>query len=155
MSVKVVRYISISCLVILAAWILGADRTAGQRVCCQGDQWLNWSLEQRNNFVYGYFVGYNHGYMMGCSHGTEDWPKPAKPGFENIPINKCLEQALDFSKGTEHYAKSITEFYKQYPQDRDIYFDEVLEQLGKGLTLEQIHDYPFWRRGRPPAFCPP
>jgi hypothetical protein len=48
--------------------------------------------------------------------------------------------------GSDYFIKEMTEFYKQYPQDRNLYLDEVLEQLAKGLTIEQIHNYPFFRR---------
>jgi len=52
---------------------------------------------------------------------------------------------------TERVAKSITDFYKRYPEDRDVSIREVIEQLRKGLTLEQIHTYPFWRHQAPKA----
>jgi hypothetical protein len=52
---------------------------------------------------------------------------------------------------TSQTVKSITDFYTRYPEDRDIYIREVIEQLRKGLTLEQIHNYPFWRHQAPKA----
>jgi hypothetical protein len=52
---------------------------------------------------------------------------------------------------TAKMVKSITDFYTWHPEDRDIYIREVTEQLRKGLTLEQIHSYPFWRHQAPQA----
>jgi len=50
------------------------------------------------------------------------------------------------SKGTTYWTQQVTDFYKTYAGDRDINVDEILEQMRNGLTLEQIHKYPFMRR---------
>lgn len=129
----------------VALSIIVAEPVSGQRECCEGDRWLKWKPAARETFVFGYALGYGEGHSNGCFQGTKGWPDRAKLDYENDPRRKCLEQQLDFSKGTDYFVKAITDFYTRYPGDRDIYINEVLEQLGKGLTLEQIHGYPFVR----------
>jgi hypothetical protein len=130
-----------------------ADRpTAGQRVCCQGqDWWLAWSQDAREKYVWGYTTGYSHAYDNACRNiGTAAAPRT--PGVnEALVADQCRQGQLDFSKGSEYLVESVTNFYKRYPGDRDLYIDEVLEQLGKGQTIEQIHEHPFWRHRKEPT----
>jgi len=130
---------------VVALSIFNSASLSAQRACCQGDWWLKWKPTARETFVFGYTLGYGNGHSNGCFQGTKGWPGRSKLDVANDPTSKCLEQIPDFSKGTDFFVKSITEFYKRYPEDRDIYVAEVLEQLGKGLTLEEIHHYPFMR----------
>ena len=115
---------------------------SGQRVCCQGDWWLKWNHDARETYVYGYTLGFSKGHLDGCKQGTKAWPHSPEAAS---PLQKCISTEPDFSKGSDYFVKSITEFYERYPKDRDIYINEVLDQLGKGLTLEQIHNQPFMR----------
>jgi hypothetical protein len=119
------------CSVVLAVWMLAASPLSAQRVCCQGDLWLKWNHSVRESYVWGYTEGYTKGNMDGCKQG------------------QCSQQQVDFSKGSDYLVRSITDFYTRYPKDRDIYIDEILDLLGKGLTLEEIHHHPFWRHKLP------
>ncbi len=118
---------------------------AAQRVCCQGDWWLGWSHDAREKYVLGYITAYTQAYGAACRKMDLEWPGPVKQGYENAPLNKCLAGQPDFSKGTDYFVNATTDFYTRYPHDRDIYPSEVLEQLGKGLSLQQIDKYPFMR----------
>ena len=141
-------------LILAAPLLLFSVRSlSGQRVCCQGDWWLKWTHDARETYVLGYTLGYSKGHGDGCQQGTKDWPAPVKGGIQNDPQRKCTKQEIDFSKGSDYFVKAITDFYKRYPEDRDIYPNEVLEQLGRGLTIEEVHNYPFWRH-HPPSQKP-
>lgn len=133
----------------LTVLMLGPNQSPAQRVCCQGDWWLKWSHEARETYVLGYMLGYSKGHADVCQQGTEDLPIPSQDGIENEPLHRCSEKEIDFSKGSDYFVKAISDFYTQYPDDRDIYPYEVLEQLGKGLTNEEIHRHPFWRHHPP------
>jgi hypothetical protein len=133
-------------LAIVALSALGATSLLGQRAWHQGDTWMKWSRESRENFVFGYTSGYSTAYGNVCRRMAIAPDVNVKPGHENLPMNVCLQGQLDFSKGTEYFVNNITEFYKQYPGDRDIYIYEVVEQLADNLSLEQIHNHPFPRR---------
>src|SRR5262249_32297966 len=135
---------------ILGAWVSG-DPISGQRVCCKGDNWLGWSTAARETYVSGFMMGYTIGHSDGCKQGTRGRPKPPTQGIENDPARKCDEQELNFSKRSDYFAKEITDFYSRYPQDRDIYPYEVLEQLGKGLSIEEIDKHPFLRHKSSPT----
>lgn len=121
----------------------------GQRVCCEGDIWLKWSPEARKTYVWGFSSGYARGYESACRKMDELWTAPPGSGPENDPLKKCLAEEMGLSKSADYYADGVTDFYSRYPGDRDISIEEVVEQLAKGLTVEQIHRYPFWRHSPP------
>lgn len=102
---------------IIASTPLRADR--GWR---QGDMWLKWNDQARAAYVLGYFEARSQLQGRGCRLAPDRWA-----GGVNI----------------EQVAASVTTFYARYPEDRDIYIWEVIEQFGRGLTIEQIHSYPF------------
>jgi hypothetical protein len=131
---------------ILAISTLAATSLSGQRAWHQGDTWMKWTRESRENFVFGYISGYSTAYGNVCRRMAIAPDVKPKPGSENLPMNVCLQGQLDFSKGTEYFVRNITDFYARYPGDRDIYINEVVEQLADNLTLEQIHNRPFPRR---------
>jgi len=131
MAIEQAKHAIFVCSVVLTAWMLAASPLSAQRVCCQGDLWLKWNHSARESYVWGYTEGYTKGNMDSCKQG------------------QCSQQQVDFSKGSDYLVRSITDFYTRYPKDRDIYIDEILDLLGKGLTLEEIHNHPFWRHKLP------
>jgi hypothetical protein len=131
---------------ILIISTLAATSLSGQRAWHQGDAWMKWSRDSRENFVFGYISGYSTAYGNVCRQMAVEPNVKVKPGYENLPMNVCLQGQLDFSKGTEYFVKNITDFYARYPGDRDIEIYEVVEQLADNLSLEQIHHHPFPRR---------
>jgi hypothetical protein len=130
MTIERPRRAFLTCSVILTVWILAASPLSGQRGWHQGDTWLKWKHDARETYVLGYFEGLTKGHGDACGQGTKGWV-----GEVN----------------TDQLVRSITDFYTEYPEDRDVYIQEVIEQLGKGLTLEQIHNHPFPRRNPPNA----
>lgn len=116
---------------------------SGQRICCEGDRWLKWHSKLRENYVWGYLEG-ARAYRRGC----HDALRALQPK-EAVDVTAiCSKHQPDFSKGSDWLSQQVTQFYKLYPRDKDIYIDEVLEQLGNGLTLKEIDKYPFWRHNR-------
>jgi hypothetical protein len=91
--------------------------------------WLKWRHDARESYVLGYFERDIDGHGDGCEPGV-------KAGAREVD--------------SDHLVKSVTDFYTRYPEDREIYIREVIGQLGRGLTLEQIHNYAFLRRRTPP-----
>lgn len=136
---------SIGCVIVFVLFVMVPATLVGQRVCCEGDMWLKWNDTHRKAFVDGYAEGYLDGFREGCQKDTADLRQEIKPGTDAKPQISCVNEGPDFSKGGLYLVKAVTDFYKRYPSDRDIYITEVLEQLGKGLTIEQIHNHPFMR----------
>ena len=118
-----------------------ASLTWAQRECCEGESWLRWSPERCDAYVSGYIQGYYGGFIDGCEQGTKHVSGPAEPGVENFPVNKCIDQKWDFTKGID-LSRDITTFYKRYPENRNLLIKEILEELGKGRSLEDIHNHP-------------
>jgi hypothetical protein len=135
--------------VALSVWILAASPLLAQRVCCQGDLWLKWKHGARESYVWGFTEGYTKGQMDGCEQGRKYSRGDIKSSHEDASEHSCPKEEHDFSKGSDYLVRAITDFYTRYPEDRDIYIDEILDLLGKGQTLEQIHNHPFWRH-KPP-----
>jgi hypothetical protein len=127
---EIAKRVLFGCCVVIAASFFFAKPLMGQRAWLQGDMWLKWSHDARESYVLGYFEG-------STADHTQSHEQNSSP------------QVLEVD--TAQMVKSITDFYTRYPEDRDIYIREVIEQLRKGLTLEQIHNYPFWRHQAPKA----
>jgi hypothetical protein len=138
------------CKIILRAvaliGLLGLVPTAAlaERTCCEGDAWLKWNQNRREAYVRGYIIGYTDGFVRACEEAASFAPRPTRPGFDNFPVNKCLDRKWNFSKGID-LSKDITAFYKRYPENRNLFFEEILEQLGQGKSLEYIHRNPPFR----------
>jgi len=118
-----------------------AQLARAQRDNSEGESWLRWSSEHRNAYVSGYIEGYYGGYAHGCQEGARNLSEPTQPGFDNFPVNKCLDRKLDFTKGID-LTKDVTTFYRRYPVNRNLFIKEILEELGKGKSLEDIHAHP-------------
>jgi hypothetical protein len=146
MTAQSVRLSLFVCFAFLATLTLVASPLRAQRICCQGDEWLKLNHQVREWYVIGYVSGYSDGHKEGCEHGLQAQSAADDPGDYR---HRCTEQQLDFSKGTDFLVKSLTDFYTKYPDARDIYIYEVLDSLGKNLTLEEIHKYPFMRHKVP------
>ena len=122
---------------------------AGQRMRDQGDIWFTWNQTERENYVYGYTSGYYHGFGNSCLRSVEDLhfnSTPPQPGPHKI----CMDGDKQFFRGNDDPVDLIDDFYTRYPDVHDISPAEVLDLIGDGLSLEQIHKYPFMRHD-PPA----
>ena len=121
---------------------------SSQRACCQGDWWLRWNHDSRETYVYGYTLGFSKGHLDGCEQAVKMFAAaPGTPG-DKSPLQKCISSEPDFSKGSDYFVRSVTEFYERYPEDRDLYLNELIDHFAAGQSLEQIHKYPFWRHRR-------
>jgi hypothetical protein len=121
----------------------------GTRVCCEGDAWLKWSDDIRQTYVGAYILGFKKGYGLGCTSAMEMLPPSTQPGVENDPHHRCLQQEPAFPPDTASMKESITQFYQRYPNDRDLYIEEIVFAVAAGSKLEQIHE-----RHHPPSARP-
>jgi hypothetical protein len=85
--------------------------------------------------------GYYGGYLHGCQEGTKHSAAPVQAGIDNFPINRCLDRKWNFAKGID-LSRDVTAFYERYPENRNLLINEVLEELGKGRLIEDIHQHP-------------
>lgn len=137
------------CYVLSAAFLLVARPISGQRNWHQGDTWLEWSHDAQESYVFGYVVGYSAGRWDGCAENGNGPARPVNPGDETDPTHQCRHRGPNFSRPTDYFMSAITDFYKRYPEDRELEIGEVLKQLGNGLTIEDVHNHPFPRHSPP------
>jgi hypothetical protein len=141
MNARTDHYIPIGRVVAVVFLSLIASLAWAQRNCCEGESWLKWSPEHRNDYVRGYIRGYYGGYFHGCQEGTKYSSGDVESRAGKSPVDECLDKKLDFTKGTE-LSKEITRFYIRYPEHRILLINEILEELGKGRSIEDIHNHP-------------
>jgi hypothetical protein len=113
-----------------------------QRRCCEGDMWVKWTEEHREDYVRGYILGHAEGYTDACYTAMKYWPSPIILSNKNNPLSKCLKEMPDFSRGPEYFANQITELYSTYPQDRILLITEALGELVNGKSIQDIHEHP-------------
>lgn len=140
-------------MLLIAATLVAvvAKITPGQRVLREGDTWLKWSHDAQEEYVWGFSAGYAAGYEKACRvmDGLSNGPEGTD--LENDPLKKCFAKEVVLSRGVGYYVDAVTDFYTRYPGNRDIMIGEVLEQLARGLTVDQVHRYPFPRHSPNPG----
>jgi hypothetical protein len=121
-----------------------------------GLQWLSWSPQERENFVYGYIQGYGRGMNEAClaADNLFEKDKPHVLGHDDVPStfpsDRCRTSVahysnvkVDLSKGPDFsaYTAVITEFYTKHSEYRDTPFSLLMETLAgtKGLTADDIY----------------
>jgi hypothetical protein len=127
-----------------------------QRRCCEGDTWMKWTEDHRDDYLRGYILGYAEGYTGACYKMTKYLHPPISLGEKNNPLSSCLAEMPDFSRGPEYFAKQITELYTTYPQDRILLVTEILVDLVSGKSIQEIHENPpFPTNGSSPSSSSP
>jgi len=122
-------------LVVLVSLVSHPEAVA-QRWCCEGNDWLHWTKTRRESYVRGFIQGYYAGCAEACEKAVN--PSPAPQGSAATHT----QHVLDFGTGTDELAHRVTEFYKRYPENRILSFEEVVIGIGLGKSLEQIHQNP-------------
>lgn len=107
-----------------------------------GDTWIIWDKAQRLAFIDGYIQGNRDGHQKGC--GTAEQLIAANAGAKKVInglLKRCLESKASFTKAPDDYEESITSFYQEYPQDREVPMRLVFQFMSdeSGKTPEQIH----------------
>lgn len=126
--------------------VVSGNTAPGQRTLREGDTWLKWSPDAQVEYVWGFAAGYGGGYEKACRLMDGLWNGPKGLDNDNDPLKKCFAKETSLSRGADYYSQKVTQFYTQYPGDRNIMIGEVLEKLAEGFSLDQIHRYPFPRR---------
>lgn len=132
--------------IILAITIIGPfaliREAQGTRVGHEGELWLKEKPEARNTYAMGYTLGFQQGVNDVCQAVASEAQNPT-------PLHGCLSQNLRVPDMSE-LARNVTQFYERYPSDRYLYITDVMHALGRGMTLEQIHQNATGGGVRPP-----
>jgi hypothetical protein len=131
-----------------------------------GQQWLSWSSSERENFVYGYILGYTFGVSEACraADGLFEKDQPHVFGYDDVPstfpsarcrasVAQYLDVKIDSSRVPDFsaYTTVITEFYTKHPEYRDSQIALLMEALvgTKGLTADDM--YRKWTTWKSPS----
>jgi hypothetical protein len=128
--------------VFITLLILCTPAIWAQRQCCEGDTWIKWTEEHREDYVRGYILGRAEGYSDACCRVADYWPSPVVLSDKNNPITRCLKKMPDFSRGPSYFAEQVTQLYTIHPEDRILLTTEILEALGHGKSIQDIHEHP-------------
>jgi hypothetical protein len=134
---KPFQYIFRTCCLGLTLGVILSSPTGGTRVGQEGEEWLKMRPEVRQVYSAAYIRGFVGGFENGCIEGTKDI-KPALRGPENEPLHKCLAQAPSLTDAGK-IGETVTTFYTRYPSDRYLYIRDIIDALGRGLSVEEIH----------------
>jgi hypothetical protein len=110
----------------------------------EGDFWMGWNHTERINFLRGMIIGYDDGYNKACTEAESITGEKQKEGtLAQDVYDECLKGQLRFLTSLENYEKVMTEFYSQYPGDRDLPLDRFVLMLSgpDHKTPEQIHQW--------------
>ncbi|MGB6265900.1 MAG: hypothetical protein WBF56_09170 [Candidatus Acidiferrales bacterium] len=108
----------------------------------QGKAWLGASKEWRRAFLNGYINGLLDGHRRGCSDYEKGTPYVLPtPMREKIPVEKCMDWGLNFSRTPEDYERLMTDYYKTYPEDSNLPILKLLDELSDNehKSLSEIH----------------
>jgi hypothetical protein len=146
-------------LLLLFGTLCGSQSRTSERVELfrhPGLQWLSWSSSERENFVYGFILGYGHGVNEACLAADHLFEKDQAHlfGHDSVPSTfpsaRCLSSIaqystvkIDLSKGADFsaYTTVITEFYTKHPEYRDSPITLLMESLvgAKTPTADDIY----------------
>jgi len=123
----------------------GRARFPEARTSKDGEIWLIWSVDRRAGFVDGYIKGRHDGHNAGCHAAFRILlPKEGVVSEPTNPIRGCSAEEEHFTKGQVlDYVDEITTFYEQYPSDRDVPLNNVLDLISdkERRTGGQIHQW--------------
>lgn len=144
MTINQKNHARVACQIALAVLTFVPGMLSAQSAVFGGDWWLKMDANRRKAYVWGFMMGYDKGYWTGCSDAIKSLPA-AVSAKDKYSARAGCEPNLRAAKD-DLLVKGVTDFYEHYPEDRDLMVHQVLEQLLKGLTPQQVHEHPFVRR---------
>ena len=110
------------------------------RTVKDGDLWIGWDKVQRLAFINGYIQGNRDGHQKGCGTAEQIVAGGVVSKVMNELVTHCLKSEA-FTKSPDNYAESITNFYQEYPQEREVPIRVLFQLMSdeSGKTPEQMH----------------
>jgi len=105
-----------------------------------GDNWLRWNKSQRDFYVTAYVQGLMLGYSRGCESAISSILPPVDGPEKVVAFNRCESHNPLSSQDSIKLVDSITEFYKEYPNERFVWASDILLKLHTGLSVKQVHE---------------
>lgn len=113
-----------------------------------GDNWLKWDKSSRLAFVIGNLRGYWDGLGAGC--GEAKILAKSLSGVSGLTEEvveqmrfRCVNKLKLSSRSFESYEEVITQFYNQYPEDKSVEVQDIMQLLAYDsddkLTPDELH----------------
>lgn len=137
-----VAFVSVTCVFVVAS--LGAMRQQNGSPVTAAELWLSWSVDAREEYVWGFLDGFQDGKRAGCTYYADKItpyiPHEPRPP-EKLPRSACFNELPNFPQQSKQYVDALTAYYKKYPNDRQAGMRQILSQLASppGLTIDEIH----------------
>jgi len=80
------------------------------------------------------------GFLKGCESGISSALPPVDGPEKMAGINRCWNHDPLSSQDSIKLVDSITEFYKDYPDQRFVWATDIFLKLHTGLSVKQIHE---------------
>jgi len=121
--------------ILLGLVIVPQRNSAGHGL--DGYEWLSWSNDSRQL----YLLSFLHAYRLGFSEACVAANDVGKLQWTIKEINACEEKQMSFSSDLPDLNKAVTEFYREYPDDRALALDVLLRQFSdqKHRSAKEIH----------------
>jgi hypothetical protein len=119
-----------------------------------GKEWLAWTLDQRNVYVYGFIEGYWKGSQTACKladdlfevgkhHRVGEGPRArCENALEQYTKIKTTDSGVDFSA----YTTIVTEFYTKHPEYQNVSMGYLLFSLSDRNDQSADHLYQVVKR---------
>jgi hypothetical protein len=127
---------------IVVAVLFFSVLTAASRGIAEGEDWLKWDNNARQQYVWCYVLAFQHGFQFACKVTATSKKTSSVSTLTDLSEEGCMARMPKFSKPIEYYSQKITDFYTSYPADRYVMIRELLDNMldSRDLTIEQIHE---------------
>lgn len=137
MSTRVISLVLIGTLLFTLGTVVVWQRSS-QAHGTDGYAWLSWNNDARQFYILGFLQAYLRGFVQGCLAADDI----AIPRWTVKEINACEDKQMRYSRDLQILITEITQFYKEYPEDRSLELDVLLMQFSdqKNRSPKQIHE---------------
>jgi hypothetical protein len=163
---RLVKYLSATAVLVLVLMICTGAQVRPEQLE-KGGQWLSWTQNERNIYVYGLISGYLTGSLEACNTADQlfEVGQPHALGDKEhaseMPSARCLAKRGDYSKckyinsvvDCSAYTTVITEFYTKHPEHEGILFIHLMRLLSDRnyKSADQLHQMVLRGEIRPPS----
>lgn len=105
----------------------------------QGKEWLSWDETTKALYVRGLVDGIMQGFARGCEAAIHTSIPPLNGQDFVGAMNRCyFRDPLSFQDSTK-LIPQITEFYRVFPQQRQLFVSQIFLELHAGHTIDQVN----------------
>lgn len=108
---------------------------SGQEPSGGADSWKHWTKSQRTAYVLGFSEGYSDAQLRLC---TQIQLRETSPQRTASTFSDCdAEHGRPFD--VVQAVADVTVFYSRYQDSKGVEPSDILQELVRGMTLEEVH----------------